>query len=159
MACGSSYHVYEPMVPVEAPIQKVMWQEYSNSAFIVSERTEKPVLIYLSAKDCKFCRKMNDVVFVDEEVIKYINLNFIPIKMMSSEEKFFDIVSELNLDSDGGVYFPTMAVFSSTDKHEGIVKHSGYLAPDEFKEFLRLGKDVNTLMMLNIILGGLFLGE
>ena len=159
LSCGSNYHVYEPEVPVEAPIQKIMWQKYTHSAFVVSRQTEKPILIYLSAEDCVFCKKMNEETLVDERVIKFINLYFIPVKVMASEEIFFGIVSKHNLQEDGGVYFPTMAVLSSTDKHEGIIKHSGFLPPDNLKEFLKLAKGLNSLMMLDIMLGDLFLEE
>ena len=52
---------------------------YSNykEAFLAAQKNNKPVFILFSTKYCRWCKKLKETTLKDNEVVKYLNNDFI----------------------------------------------------------------------------------
>lgn len=105
---------------------KINWNDWNNETFKKAEKENKLILLSLSAIWCHWCHVMDETTYSNEEIIKIINENFIPIRVDVDHRP--DISERYNF---GG--FPTFAFL--TPKGE-IVSGGTYVPPDHFKEIL-----------------------
>lgn len=56
-------------------------------ALIVSKENNKPIMLKLTADDCKYCVKMDKEVLADDEVKKFLTKHFIPVSINVNKEK------------------------------------------------------------------------
>ncbi len=106
---------------------KINWYEWNKEAFEKAKNENKLVLLSLAGVWCHWCHVMDETTYSDEEVIKLINENFIPIRVDVDERP--DISERYNF---GG--YPTFAFLTS----EGDVITGGtYVQPQQFKEILK----------------------
>ena len=84
------------------------WQDWSEEILIQAKEKNRLILIDLTAKWCKFCKKMEQTTYKDEAVINELQQNFIAIK--ADEEKYPELASRFEkvgrpgtiiLDSNG----------------------------------------------------------
>src|SRR5579883_877767 len=65
----------------QAAAQQVRWQPYSQSSFDLAQRMDRPVLIDIGAMWCHWCHVMDEKTYADPELARFINQNFVPIKV------------------------------------------------------------------------------
>ena len=70
----------------------IIWHRYDEGLKLAKE-TGRPIMINFTTSWCGYCKKMNRTTFKDAEVIKFLNGDFVSIKV--------DCESKLELDVDG----------------------------------------------------------
>jgi uncharacterized protein YyaL (SSP411 family) len=73
-----------------ASYQKIDWYPWSDEAFELAKRKNKPVFLSSGAVWCHWCHVMAKECFEDEEIIKLLNENFISIKLDRDERPDID---------------------------------------------------------------------
>lgn len=123
--------------PRQNSADKINWNEWSNDTFKQAKEQNKLILLSISAVWCHWCHVMDETTFSYEPVIKFINDNFIPVRVDSDMRP--DINRRYNM---GG--WPTVAIL----KHDGSFLAGGtYIPPERFLEFL---KEINELYKNNM---------
>ncbi|MDI6601808.1 MAG: DUF255 domain-containing protein [Thermoanaerobacteraceae bacterium] len=110
----------------------VKWHEWNESTFNKAKAEDKLILLDISASWCHWCHVMDNTSYADGKVIKYIEDNFIPVRV--DRDKRPDIDSRYNL---GG--WPSTVVLSP----EGQILTGGIYIPPE--ELLHMLKNINML--------------
>ncbi len=59
----------------------IRWHAWSISSFDEARRENRPVLLSLSAVWCHWCHVMDETTYSDAEVIRFINENFVPVRV------------------------------------------------------------------------------
>ena len=70
----------------------VNWFPWGDEAFELAKRHDKPVLLSVGYSTCHWCHVMERESFEDEEIAKYINENYIAIKVDREERPDVDDV-------------------------------------------------------------------
>lgn len=66
--------------------EKITWVSLQEAEKIQAKNPEKPMFIDVYTDWCGWCKKMDKSTFMDKEVVKYLNNNFIPVKF-DAEQK------------------------------------------------------------------------
>jgi len=104
----------------------IHWRSWSAAALKEAKRDNKPILLSLSAIWCHWCHVMDETTYSDEEVIRFINENFIPVRVDADMRPDID-----NLYNQGG--WPSTVVLTAA----GDVVHGGtYIPPEEMVPWL-----------------------
>jgi len=76
---------------------------YNNykEAFLVARKNNKPVFILFSTKHCRWCRKLKETTFRDEQIIKRLNNEFIVLLLDKNYSKY---PSKYNITAVPNVY-------------------------------------------------------
>jgi uncharacterized protein len=105
----------------------IRWHAWGPEAFDEARRTQKLVVLSLSAVWCHWCHVMDETTYSDEEVIRLINDRFIAVRVDADMRP--DIDSRYN---QGG--WPSTVILTA----EGVVVDgANYLPPAEMQEQLR----------------------
>ncbi|MEA1914088.1 MAG: DUF255 domain-containing protein [Campylobacterota bacterium] len=64
--------------------QQIKWQHELNDAKELAEHFNKPIFLFLESRKCYYCPIIQETTFMDPEVIKTINENFIPLILDNS---------------------------------------------------------------------------
>ncbi len=59
----------------------IYWQEWSNEVIIYARQTEKPIFVSVGYSTCHWCHVMASEAFSDERTARYLNDNFVSIKI------------------------------------------------------------------------------
>lgn len=114
------------------PAGRIDWRDWSEPTFAEARRTDKPILLRLSAVWCHWCHVMDSTSDREPEAIRLLNENYIPIRV--DIDHFPDVSERYNF---GG--FPTSAILTP----EGEIMTGGtYIPPREFVELLRSVEDM-----------------
>ncbi len=62
------------------------WQSWSDAAFEQAGKTNKLVLVDLSAEWCAYCRKMDATTWQDSGVLAAIDKDYIPVKIVDEHD-------------------------------------------------------------------------
>ncbi len=65
--------------------QPVGWQPWGRDAFALAERLDRPVLLYVGARDCRWCAVMDREVFGDRTLGALIDSLFVPVRVDRDE--------------------------------------------------------------------------
>ncbi len=68
----------------------VNWYSWGDEAFDEAKRLNRPVLLSIGYSTCHWCHVMEEESFEDEEIAKYINENYIAIKVDREERPDLD---------------------------------------------------------------------
>ncbi len=60
---------------------QIRWRDWGAAAFEEAERADRPVLLNLTAVWCQWCRRMDETVYADPELIELINGELIPVRV------------------------------------------------------------------------------
>jgi uncharacterized protein YyaL (SSP411 family) len=63
----------------------VAWQIWSNETLNYAKTVNKPLFISIGYSSCHWCHIMADDCFKDDEIAKFLNENFIPVKIDKEE--------------------------------------------------------------------------
>lgn len=69
---------------------KITWLDYAEGKNLAGDTT-KHLLLNFTASWCGYCKKMDRETFSSEEVIDYVNQNFIPVKVWGDSKNVLDI--------------------------------------------------------------------
>ncbi len=69
------------------------WNTDLRKAAKESTRTQKPMLVEISATWCGYCKKMKAETFADQQIVKHVNGCFIPVSLdADKDEKLADAI-------------------------------------------------------------------
>lgn len=57
----------------------VKWDGYEENIFERSQKAYSPILLFVTADWCQFCKEMDAKTFHDPAIAKYVKTNFIPV--------------------------------------------------------------------------------
>jgi uncharacterized protein YyaL (SSP411 family) len=83
----------------------VDWYPWGAEAFEKSKKEDKPIFLSIGYSTCHWCHVMEHESFEDEEVAKYLNENFVPIKVDREERPDVDqiyMAAVQAMNSQGG---------------------------------------------------------
>ena len=70
----------------------VNWYPWGNEAFEAASRLNRPVLLSVGYSTCHWCHVMEEESFEDEEIARYLNENYISVKVDREERPDLDAV-------------------------------------------------------------------
>ncbi len=104
----------------------IRWQEWSEAAFQEAREAGKPVLLDLSAVWCHWCHVMDETSYSDDEIIRLINEEFVPVRVDIDRRP--DIRERYNF---GG--YPTTAFLDADGE---VIAGGTYIPPDQMRRTL-----------------------
>ncbi len=99
----------------------ILWQPWSDKSFEQAKLKKNRVFLYIKADWCHWCQLMGDITLHDNQVIKVINANYVPVKL--DVDRDIDIVKQYRPTS-----FPTMIIMDSGKRI--IKRFSGFMKPE-----------------------------
>jgi len=66
--------------------EEIQWQSYDTGMKMIKDQNKKGFLHFYSDW-CKYCKIMNNQTFADSKIIKYLNKNFISIRVNTEKQK------------------------------------------------------------------------
>ncbi|MBW3541374.1 MAG: thioredoxin family protein [Planctomycetes bacterium] len=107
---------------------RVIWQTDFATAAEESGRSQKPMLVEVTASWCTYCKKMDRTTFADEGVARHVNGCFIPVSIDADVHE--RLVQTIGVDA-----LPATVILSPELK---VVKRiTGYQTPHQFQQHLR----------------------
>ena len=121
--------------------EELKWYSW-NEGYELARKENKPMLVFVHAKWCHVCKRLDDKTFNNEEVIPIITRDFIPVKFdIEADGKYLlkdsrvsgkDLLKAISSESVVGI--PTTIFWiADTKKVKPVV---GLKDPDEMKELL-----------------------
>lgn len=80
LVAASIVSVSQAQAP-DATQSLIPWSAVTADAFVASHRTGKPILVYVTAEKCAFCRKMERETWSDPAIAKMVEAGFVPLKL------------------------------------------------------------------------------
>ncbi|MFY9605510.1 MAG: DUF255 domain-containing protein, partial [Thermoplasmata archaeon] len=105
----------------------IHWRDWSRDAFDEASKSNRLVLLDLSAVWCHWCHVMDETTYSDPEIVKTINKDFVPVRV--DIDKRPDISERYNR---GG--FPTTAFLSDLGES---VWGATYVPPADMKRVIK----------------------
>ncbi|THB78127.1 MAG: thioredoxin family protein [Desulfobacteraceae bacterium] len=118
-------------VPVSSQASTIDWKGYDTGMTDAQDEGKK-VLIHFRTDWCTYCRKMDATTFKDEDVVTYLNDNFVPILVDGDKEK--KVATKFGIKG-----YPTN--WFLTEEVERISSLPGYV---DAKRFLLILKYIHT---------------
>ncbi|MFP4040917.1 MAG: thioredoxin family protein [Desulfosudaceae bacterium] len=109
-----------------AAASRIQWFDYSKAVDKAAEQ-DKKIYLYFYADWCSYCKKMSSETFTNENVIKTLNRDFIPVRVKQEDDR--ELTEKYNVQG-----FPSSWFLEKTG--EKIGAKPGYLPPEPFLELL-----------------------
>ncbi|HUQ16782.1 MAG TPA: DUF255 domain-containing protein [Candidatus Saccharimonadales bacterium] len=104
---------------------EIAWREWGDAAFAEAQSADKPILLAISAVWCHWCHVMDETSYSDDEVIRRINADYIPVRVDNDQRP--DVNRRYNL---GG--WPTTAFLTP----DGEILNGGtYIPPEGMRQY------------------------
>ena len=103
------------------------WVRDVDQALQVARSQQRPVLLFVSMDNCKYCRQMAQMTLRDPEVAETIRSEFVPAVIKNTERP--DLMRKLGIRS-----FPVTLVVSPNG--QVVQEMKGYVKPDKFQQQL-----------------------
>ncbi|MCE3243566.1 MAG: hypothetical protein K0Q83_4073, partial [Deltaproteobacteria bacterium] len=104
----------------------VRWYEWDDDPFRLARNQDKPVMLFLTAFWCRFCQRMDEEAFSDNENTALLNAYFISIRCDNAQRPAIDIRYNRN-------GWPTIA-FMTADGD--LLSVANYLPSEQFGDLL-----------------------
>lgn len=104
----------------------VHWFEWGEEAFQAARNHDKPVMLFLTAFWCRYCQRMDEAAFSDEENIALLNAYFIAVRAEDAQRP--DVNTRYNLNG-----WPTIAFMEPNGE---LLAVTNYLPSEEFGNLL-----------------------
>jgi len=114
-------------------LKGIKWEQAPRRAAESSKETSRPVMLYVTADYCGYCRKLEKETWADSTVAKLVNERFIPLKVDGTREQ--RLVKTLEIDG-----FPAVIILSPEGEVLGRV--DGYVGSKDM--LARLKKSLPT---------------
>src|SRR5436190_12414610 len=105
---------------------EITWQAWSHEAFDAARRTDRPILLSISAVWCHWCHVMDETTYSNPGVIDLIKNEYVPIRVDN------DVRPDINQRYNMGGWPSTAFLTSSGD----ILTGATYLPPDQMANAL-----------------------
>ncbi|MCA1582642.1 MAG: thioredoxin domain-containing protein [Acidobacteria bacterium] len=112
----------------------VNWYSWGDEAFDAARRLHRPVLLSVGYSTCHWCHVMEEESFENEEIARYLNENYVAIKVDREERPDVDAVymSAVQMLTGGGGWPMTVAATPDRKPFFG----GTYFPPAKFKSLL-----------------------
>ncbi len=111
------------------PSNDVVWAEDMPTAQQLASKSDKNILLFFTGEWCVPCRIMKREVFADEEVLKAINANLVPVMIDVDDPDAQELVKQYNI---GGT---PITIF--TDAQGKVLDYAvGKIGKEKFLEML-----------------------
>ena len=67
--------------PKENRADEIQWRHWTHAAFEEAERTDRPILLNVTAAWCRSCQEMDETTFSDDRIIQLLNTDVVPIRV------------------------------------------------------------------------------
>ncbi|HUK41399.1 MAG TPA: DUF255 domain-containing protein [Candidatus Acidoferrales bacterium] len=104
----------------------IRWHEWGDEAFRKAREQDKPLVLFLTAFWCRYCQRMDEEAFSDNENIALLNAYFISIRADDAQRP--DVNTRYNLNG-----WPTIAFMSPEGN---LLAATNYLPKDQFGDVL-----------------------
>ena len=104
----------------------IHWHEWGDDAFRQAQEQDKPLMLFLTAFWCRFCQRMDEGAFSDDENIALLNAYFVAIRAEDTQRP--DVNTRYNLNG-----WPTIAFLAPQGELLGA---TNYLPSEEFGNLL-----------------------
>jgi len=104
----------------------IRWHEWGDEAFAKAQAEDKPLMLFLTAFWCRFCQRMDEGAFSDDENIALLNAYFIAIRTEDTQRP--DVNTRYNLNG-----WPTIAFMAPQGELLGA---TNYLPSEDFGNLL-----------------------
>jgi uncharacterized protein YyaL (SSP411 family) len=105
----------------------IQWRTWGQEVFDEAQKKNKLILLSLSAVWCHWCHVMDETTYSDEEIISFINDNFIPVRVDADMRPDID-----TLYNQGG--WPSTAILTPQGE---VISGGNYIPPEEMLGRLR----------------------
>ena len=105
----------------------IKWHTDVHSALQDARATNKPVVLFFTAKWCQYCHKMENDTFTNPAIAHKLNNSFVPLLVDVDEHQ--DLVDKFKVDG-----FPAMLFFGPDGKFRE--RASGYKSVDDTRKLL-----------------------
>ncbi|MFO0981197.1 MAG: DUF255 domain-containing protein [Planctomycetota bacterium] len=105
----------------------IEWRSFDPSSFEEARTKDHPVLLFLTAAWCRWCREMETQTFADPGVVELVTEHFIPIKV--DKDRRPDIDERFNM---GG--WPSTVFLTPSGE---VITGGTYFETEDFREVLR----------------------
>ncbi len=129
---------------------QVNWRTIEEAAVEQKKHPEKKLMVDLYTDWCGYCKAMDRKTFTQDDLAKFINDNFIPVKFNAEKQEAFIYNDEsfellkasngkkLNMFAykalKGNIGYPSYVIVDSEGKFVDAAQ--GYFSPEKFKPFL-----------------------
>jgi uncharacterized protein YyaL (SSP411 family) len=117
----------------------VNWFPWGDEAFELARRLNRPVLVSIGYSTCHWCHVMEDESFEDEEIARYLNENFIAVKVDREERPDLDGICMNAVQALTGKGGWPLNVWMTPDRKPFY--GGTYFAPNDFMGVLKSVKD------------------
>jgi len=106
---------------------QVEWSKDYNTALENAKKEDKLIFVFITSKDCKFCKKLKETTLKNEDIVNKINKDYSSVIVMKDKDHF---PKKLNAKATPMLYF--------LDKDENIIDYSlGYWNEVDFNFILK----------------------
>ncbi len=116
--------------PIGAYAEDVRWQTRPALARTEANRSNRPMFILVTSRDCGWCRKLESTTLRDPRVVHELNARTIPIKVDADDPANARLVAAIKIEG-----LPTSAIVRPNGRISQT--RAGYLDPSEFLGWLR----------------------
>jgi thioredoxin-related protein len=103
--------------------EEIAWLHDTETAWRQTVSQDRPLLLFVTRAQCKYCAQMKKFTFADEQVRELVNGGFVPLAVDPTSDA--ELIKELKITA-----YPTTLVISPD---EGLLdQFKGYLPPAEF---------------------------
>lgn len=110
-----------------AAAEEIAWLHDAEEAWRQTVSEGRPLLLFVTRDNCKYCTQMKAVTFADEQVCELVNGGFVPLAVDPNSDAA--LIKELKVTA-----YPTTLVISAQAGLLGQIK--GYVPPTGFQERL-----------------------
>src|SRR5262249_13404655 len=104
----------------------IRWHEWGDEAFRRAREQDKPLMLFLTVFWCRYCQRMDEEAFSENENIALLNAYFISIRADDAQRP--DVNTRYNLNG-----WPTIAFMSPAGD---LLAATNYLPKDQFGDVL-----------------------
>jgi protein disulfide-isomerase len=104
------------------PAAEVSWQSDVDQAWQQSVRENRPLLVFVTSSNCRYCTQMRAQTFRDEAVASYLDHSFIAVAVDSRKVDW--LVKQMQVTA-----FPTTLIISP--EAEVLARLKGFVPPDK----------------------------
>jgi len=104
----------------QPPEPTIRWIDATADALAVARRTGRPILAYVTAADCVYCRKMEQETWRDADLARLVSGAFVPLRLHAEEHA--EEVAALRVRA-----FPTTVLI--TPEGRAFAGRAGFVEP------------------------------
>lgn len=121
------------------PSTDMVWEDNMVTAQELADKSDKNILIFFTGEWCVPCRIMKRTVFADEEVMKAINKQVVPVMIDIDEPNAVELIKKYNIRSTPITLF--------TDSKGNVLDYA--VGKIEKEYFLEMLKNIDSAIKLN----------